>query len=791
MEEPAIDWPLFAHALSLFCGLVVLVLYAWYPHARTHPSQFVFWQSFYESFLSLIHIIFFSQNDLGGTVDCSIFGPIVLFCLQSSLSWYALMAVDLFVSIRNPFIFSETYLPLYHCLTILLCGVWSGALIFSGATLTLRKDLGTCWAAPISAIGERVNWVFIFTPIFLAVFISLGVLVYATFRLICRYRNETTFAFHMKYITKMTCFTFAFTAYWIIAAVLYATITSQITEPDSLALVFPLLFSARGTLLAVTWIWNQDICSPVVYQNTEQESEKMKYADITQALRAEVMPFLLAGIRGREEEQQDEVDIEERGGGHPYSVDEQERSVSSLTLKLFSASERPALTIEAEHARRRMKITIHQEVLFRRIRGLLDVNVSEIHGIREEKSKDGGRTDSFLYFTDEEPPGFIFKTITQIERGVLDEILEDYYQHLLMNPSSLLPKIVGCYSIRFEAQLITFMLMKNILCTPKKIHQMFDLKGSSVDRTVTDPNKNVLKDNNLQSKILLLPEHRKMFLEQIERDTEFLRSKQIMDYSLLLGVHKSFVQVPILDSNNDNDGSNKFLDGVQALQVEGPSFFIFGLVDILQKWVLKKKFELLVKTRFMRKDRNGLSAQEPRFYKDRFCKAMSMYTEPQEVVESPSRLGSFGTAATKGRWGSSARAEVLTITPPSVTRPHRMASSSSSSFSRGSCDGGHEGKLNNCNSSSSFGRIHRGSCDGVHAEKPNCNSSNSSNSNGNLNGSNGMSSSLDVSASGNCKNVDSKSHDDNVNSGKSIAGACVKSSHSYGSLADGGYSSSG
>lgn len=457
-------------------------------------------------------------------------------------------------------------------------------------------------------LGSSVNWIFIFIPIFLAVFGSLAVLLYATFRLLCRFRIGT-FDFHMKYIQKMTCFTFVFTVYWIFAALLYFTISYA-----DAARIFPFVFSARGTLLAVTWIWMQGICGPA----REPDSEQTKYSNIAQALRAEVLPFLLAGIRGHETEERDEDE-----GLHDYR-----RSVS-LTMRLFS-TESSSLVVNAEHSRRKMKITIHQDLLFHHIRNLLQVDLSKIRGIREEKTKDGGRTDAFLYYTDEDPPQLLFKTISQVERAVLDEILEDYYHYLQANPDSLLPKIVGCYSIRFEAQLITFMLMKNILCTPRKLHQVFDLKGSSVNRSVNDPNK-VLKDSNLQTHILLLPHHREAFLAQIQRDTEFLRSKHIMDYSLLLGVHKSFVPVPILE-NGDNELHNQFLEGVQAMQVEGPSFFIFGLVDVLQKWVLKKKLERFIKTHLFRKDPSGLSAQEPGAYRDRFCDAMHRYTQPVEVT---------------------------------------------------------------------------------------------------------------------------------------------------------------
>lgn len=76
------------------------------------------------------------------------------------------------------------------------------------------------------------------------------------------------------------------------------------------------------------------------------------------------------------------------------------------------------------------------------------------------------------------------------------------------------------------------------------IHEIYDLKGSTKGRfhPPTQPinQRTVLKDQdwlNNRRRINLGPKKKKIFYEQLLKDTEFLRQNQIMDYSLLIGIH--------------------------------------------------------------------------------------------------------------------------------------------------------------------------------------------------------------------------------------------------------------
>lgn len=87
--------------------------------------------------------------------------------------------------------------------------------------------------------------------------------------------------------------------------------------------------------------------------------------------------------------------------------------------------------------------------------------------------------------------------------------------------------------------------MNNLFPPHKDIHETFDLKGSTVGRMYPEEKaaKNpraVLKDLNWINRHKMLelgPEKRALLTEQLRRDTEFLTKVNVMDYSLLVGIH--------------------------------------------------------------------------------------------------------------------------------------------------------------------------------------------------------------------------------------------------------------
>ena len=105
--------------------------------------------------------------------------------------------------------------------------------------------------------------------------------------------------------------------------------------------------------------------------------------------------------------------------------------------------------------------------------------------------------------------------------------------------------------------------MNNLFPPHKDIHETYDLKGSTIGRVYPEEKLEVaekegkpapvLKDLNWidRGKSLELgPEKSATLMMQIQWDSEFLKSVNVMDYSLLIGIHN------ITRGNRDNVRSN-------------------------------------------------------------------------------------------------------------------------------------------------------------------------------------------------------------------------------------------
>lgn len=164
---------------------------------------------------------------------------------------------------------------------------------------------------------------------------------------------------------------------------------------------------------------------------------------------------------------------------------------------------------------------------------------------------------------------YILKTLTVDEYKFFKKIFPYYYKHMLINKYSLLPKFYGCYKLvrRSQNQVkqrFYFFTMYNIFSTPRDIHLKYDLKGSEIGREVLPglSEEEKLKETiSFALKDLDLLTHKRIFnvgsrrddiLRQLEIDSNFLKEMNILDYSLLIGVHKL--------QNNELYGSTPLLE---------------------------------------------------------------------------------------------------------------------------------------------------------------------------------------------------------------------------------------
>jgi len=137
---------------------------------------------------------------------------------------------------------------------------------------------------------------------------------------------------------------------------------------------------------------------------------------------------------------------------------------------------------------------------------------------------------------------FMVKTMSKTEAKLLRKIMPQYYSYIRKHPHSLLTKFFGMHRVKpHRREHIYFIIMGSVFYSQEglEIHEQYDLKGSTKGRKA-GPNEKMKKDLDLMLNGIYINVGRdkaKLYKQQLLLDTEFLRKNQIMDYSLLVGIH--------------------------------------------------------------------------------------------------------------------------------------------------------------------------------------------------------------------------------------------------------------
>ncbi|XP_043234469.1 phosphatidylinositol 4-phosphate 5-kinase type-1 alpha-like isoform X8 [Amphibalanus amphitrite] len=279
-----------------------------------------------------------------------------------------------------------------------------------------------------------------------------------------------------------------------------------------------------------------------------------------------------------------------------------------------------------------------------------------------------GASGSIFYLTlDDE---FIVKTVQHKEGELLLKLLPAYFMNLNQNPRTLLPKFFGLYCYQCNSKNIRLVVMNNLLPSSIKMHQRYDLKGSTYKRKA---NKHERAKSSPTFKDLDFMEHHPeglmleattytALMHTMQNDVRVLESFQIMDYSLLVGVHnldiaaKERTQAESAEPDGDaadgpslsrsrsinrhrlvahstamesiqaesepiDDQQDVPPGGIPARNSRGERLLLFlGIIDILQSYRMKKRLEHTFKS--MVHDGNTISVHRPDFYAKRFTDFM-------------------------------------------------------------------------------------------------------------------------------------------------------------------------
>jgi len=256
-----------------------------------------------------------------------------------------------------------------------------------------------------------------------------------------------------------------------------------------------------------------------------------------------------------------------------------------------------------------------------------------------------------------------------------------------------------------------FIVLANVFHCTKKLHELYDLKGSIIGRELKTSEKEqlnngetvVMKDYEFvqnKRKITFGEKTKLAFLRQLEEDCRLMENFDIMDYSLLVGVHKLHDQppreLPTLEKNSPLTKSTKeilkrvpslvfFCEDEQEIILKPPKpfrlkpekrkkslsfsyddrtqnhsipkvagaipsfatdgtlqeYYYFGIIDILQKYDSKMKISKIAKTLRFGKEED--STADPHYYSMRFKDFIAKSIS--EPVRNSLRSSSSATAS--------------------------------------------------------------------------------------------------------------------------------------------------
>jgi len=286
---------------------------------------------------------------------------------------------------------------------------------------------------------------------------------------------------------------------------------------------------------------------------------------------------------------------------------------------------------------------------------------------------------------------FIVKQVTQAEKRTLMKILPAYVRHVTQRNGRSLIQYYGCHSMplrwRYSAK-VYFIVMRNLL--PVHTWLTFDLKGATANRRALAAHHlhevqhftrieqasgkayGTLRDwewMDIAMAVDVAAHQKAELIETIAADAQFLASQGLLDYSLLLGIHR-------IPSDLGPDARKVHLEELIAcggyVSLDQQKVYFFGIIDVLERYTARWRVQHAVLTvgyhLTLKGDAaDGISALAPRDYADRFqtfiwhevLQVSSIATEQDDDHNEQNNTGGVhrnraylpGSLASMQRWG--------------------------------------------------------------------------------------------------------------------------------------------
>jgi len=202
-----------------------------------------------------------------------------------------------------------------------------------------------------------------------------------------------------------------------------------------------------------------------------------------------------------------------------------------------------------EHMPGHFKFKEYMPLVFRNLRerfGIDDKLYASSFLIQPQLSKAQGNSGAKFLLTNDKR--FYVKTLQSVEVEMMHHMMPSYHRYIVESHSdTLLPQYLGMYRTTLDNKEYYYLVIRSVFSCKNKVQKKYDLKGSRIDREAKDSEKAdkdkesvTFKDNDFtkdNAKIYIGTEQKEKFTERLTKDVNFLSSLNVMDYSLLVGIH--------------------------------------------------------------------------------------------------------------------------------------------------------------------------------------------------------------------------------------------------------------
>jgi len=318
------------------------------------------------------------------------------------------------------------------------------------------------------------------------------------------------------------------------------------------------------------------------------------------------------------------------------------------------------------------KIKEYCPLVFRNLRerfGLDDMDYLNSLTKSPKPMHNPGKSGAKLYLSADKM--YVIKTMTSEEIEEMHHLLKQYHPYIVeRDGKTLLPQFLGMYRLTVDNVENYMCVMRNVFSGHLKVHKKYDLKGSTVDRDASEKEKQkkepTLKDNDFVKdgvKMTIGEEAKEKLLDTLNADVGFLTKNEIMDYSLLLGIHDTQQALDDEETQDELDEEDEEYDsggsGVAMTPPDSPGtgrrlikkdsvveglidperdiyaipsqgleggphkeIYFLSIIDILTHYGVKKKTAKAAKTVKYGSSVDGISTAEPDQYGKRFLSFM-------------------------------------------------------------------------------------------------------------------------------------------------------------------------